>query len=64
MTDVTDKRLDRDRWLTVMIWVVLIAAAWSLPLVTYVQRVEERAKVESGAYYTPRMPSSFYVVTE
>lgn len=60
-------QLDKDlptpfgRVTTALIWVVLLALAWSLPVLDYVRTTQERQKVESGFYYTPKMPAEWYV---
>ncbi|HYC02484.1 MAG TPA: hypothetical protein VED40_04280 [Azospirillaceae bacterium] len=55
------KLFAKDKVITVTIWTVMLTAAWSLPVVSYVSKEQERAKVESGAYYKPGMPADWYV---
>jgi len=51
----------KDRLTTAGIWVLLLGMAWSLPVIDYVADARERAKMESGHYYTPKMPAEWYV---
>lgn len=51
----------KDRLITGLIWVGMLGAAWSLPVMDYVSTEKERAKVQSGYYYTPKMPAEWYV---
>lgn len=53
--------LSRDRILTALIWIVLLGTAWSLPVISLIETSRERARVESGHYYTPKMPPEWYV---
>ncbi|WP_245579979.1 hypothetical protein [Niveispirillum irakense] len=51
----------RNRLGTVALWVGLLGAAWSLPLLGLWQQAEERARMESGIYYTPQRPAAAYL---
>ncbi|WP_114391865.1 hypothetical protein [Oleisolibacter albus] len=51
----------KDKLITLLIWVSMLGAAWSLPVLDYVADQRERAKMESGVYYTPKMPASWYL---
>ncbi len=62
MSALLVRTFDKDRLTTLAIWVVMISLAWSLPLVSWMQREAERAKIESGVYYTPKKPAEYYVV--
>ncbi|MFM2045163.1 MAG: hypothetical protein RLY86_3739 [Pseudomonadota bacterium] len=50
-----------NRWFTIGVWVVLLSAAWSLPVLGLIEKQRAHAKMESGIYYTPRMPAEHYV---
>lgn len=50
----------KDRVVMVALWVGLLGAAWSLPIIDRFAAAEERAKMESGYYYTPARPASAY----
>ncbi|QJE72510.1 hypothetical protein HHL28_04825 [Aerophototrophica crusticola] len=51
----------KDRAITALIWVGMLGAAWSLPVLDHVQAQKERALMESGHYYTPKMPAEYYL---
>ncbi len=53
--------LTRDRLVTATIWIVLLTFAWSLPVVSIIVSERERALMESGHYYTPKMPAEWYL---
>lgn len=46
----------KDRLLTIALWAGLLAAAWSLPVLDRIQAHAERERMQSGYYYTPRLP--------
>ncbi|MDE1146592.1 MAG: hypothetical protein PW843_08210 [Azospirillaceae bacterium] len=52
---------NKDRLVTLTLWVVLLSIAWSLPVLSYVRSEHERALVKSGHYYKPAFPAEFYV---
>lgn len=54
----------RDRLYIVAIWTVLLGFAWSLPVISYVRMERERALVDSGHYYTPKMPAQWYMARD
>jgi hypothetical protein len=43
------------------LWVGLLGAAWSLPVLSVMQHQAEKARMESGYYYTPQRPASAYL---
>ncbi|MQP63873.1 hypothetical protein GE253_00800 [Niveispirillum sp. SYP-B3756] len=45
----------------VTLWVVVLGAAWSLPVLSAMQHQAEKARMESGYYYTPQRPASAYL---
>lgn len=55
-------QLVKDRFMTVALWTVLLAAAWSLPVIDRIAAHAEREKMESGYYYTPQRPAADYAV--
>ncbi|MBB6251477.1 hypothetical protein [Nitrospirillum iridis] len=52
---------NKDRLVTLSLWVVLLSIAWSLPVISYLRSEHERALVKSGHYYKPAFPAEFYV---
>ena len=46
---------------TAALWIGLLGAAWSLPLLGLWQHAEERERMESGIYYTPQRPAAAYL---
>jgi len=55
------RRIDKDRLFIIALWTILPTAAWSLPVIDLIATERERAKVESGHYYQPKMPVEWYV---
>jgi hypothetical protein len=53
-------KLKRRAGLTAL-WVGLLGAAWSLPVISMIQHQAEKARMESGYYYTPQRPASAYL---
>ncbi|MEA1652064.1 hypothetical protein UAJ10_24000 [Nitrospirillum sp. BR 11164] len=52
---------NKDRLVTLSLWVVLLSIAWSLPVISYMRSEHERALVKAGHYYKPAFPAEFYV---
>ncbi|MDZ5648712.1 hypothetical protein [Nitrospirillum sp. BR 11828] len=52
---------NKDRLVTLCLWVLLLGIAWSLPVVSYMRSEHERALVKAGHYYKPAYPAEFYV---
>lgn len=50
----------KDRLATVALWTTLLAAAWSLPVIDRIQAQAEHEKMQSGYYYTPKLPAAAY----
>ncbi|MFV3074302.1 hypothetical protein [Niveispirillum fermenti] len=58
MSRIMDKAYAvKDRLLTVILWAGLLAAAWSLPVLDRIQAHAERERMQSGYYYTARLPA-------
>ncbi|TWB20905.1 hypothetical protein FBZ89_106309 [Nitrospirillum amazonense] len=52
---------NKDRLVTLSLWVLLLSIAWSLPVISYMRSEHERALVKAGHYYKPAFPAEFYV---
>jgi hypothetical protein len=50
-----------NRFFTILIWVGLLAIAWSLPVIDLVSRLQHRTDSEVTRYYQPGKPDSWYV---
>ena len=50
----------KDRLMMAALWTVLLAAAWSLPVIDRIAANAEREKMESGYYYQPKLPAIAY----
>ncbi|WP_119678125.1 hypothetical protein [Indioceanicola profundi] len=51
----------KDRLFTVGLWTLLLGMSWSLPVLGLIENQRERERMESGIYYTPKMPAEWYV---
>jgi len=60
---ITSIQRVKGRIATAALWVGLLAAAWSLPVLDRIQAAEEHERMTSGYYYTPQRPAADYAVT-
>lgn len=51
----------KDRLFTIGLWTVLLTLAWSLPVMGVITNLRGHERMESGIYYTPKMPAEWYV---
>lgn len=49
------------RSVDIALCVALLSAAWTLPALGLWQHAQERERMESGIYYTPRLPAQAYL---
>lgn len=49
------------RGVDIALCVALLSAAWTLPALGLWQHAQERERMESGIYYTPRLPAQAYL---
>jgi hypothetical protein len=50
----------KSRLVSLSIWVVMLLAAWSLPVLALVERAQEKAAMASEHYYKPGKPAEWY----
>ena len=53
----------KERLAMAALWTGLLAAAWSLPVIDRIEAQAEREKMQSGYYYTPKLPPAAYTET-